>query len=132
MLTVITNDEEAHIYCIRNIISPRAGASSCLFGRKMFIFGGTCNGVFYSDLHSIDIDDFSVQTYDCDGDAPCQRAGAVMFYESDSILIWGGFDGKTYGAVHTQGRTSPAYCCFKGMYYVFGSSKTNGLLVIFI
>ena len=129
---------------LRSIISPRSGASTCLVGRKMFIFGGSCNGTYFSDLHSIDLDDGSVQTYDCTGDSPCPRAGAVMFYEEGTIVIWGGFDGRTHGTVHIlqldtmewqthdqgfTGRASPAHCLFKGKHYIFGSSKTHGLLV---
>ena len=133
----------------KKILSPRTGASSCLVGREMFIFGGVDRNNYYGELHSINIDTGSVQVYDRttemnEGGEPCPRIGAVMFYDGESIIVWGGFDGATHSDIHKlhlesmqwekieqpnlTGRAAAAHCEFDGVEYVYGSSKMHGLL----
>ena len=114
----------------------------------MFIFGGVHNGVYFDELHSINIDDGSITkiiTHDYDNSKPCPRAGATMFCDGRNLIVWGGFDGVTHNAIHKlnletlvwekheqpniSGRTAAAHCEFNGRHYIYGSSKMPGILV---
>jgi len=130
--------------CIcRHALSPRKGCTSILIGRKMYVYGGLCDRVFFGDLHTICIDDGSVDIISCGGDFPSPRTGSVLFSTHNSMFLWSGFDGNLQNDIHQltfdnllwsrfdsnySGRPAPAFCTHKGEHFVFGSAKSNGLL----
>ncbi|EAY16234.1 Kelch motif family protein [Trichomonas vaginalis G3] len=127
----------------REAYGPRTGASSILMGRELFVFGGSRDRQYFADLHSINIDDGNIRPFDFPN-CPSPRAFPIFFSCNDSFYLWGGYDGQTDDTVyrldfHTKtwssypsqesGRPQAAHCFHKGKHYVYGSSKTHGLLV---
>lgn len=127
----------------RQLLGPRQFPSSLLIGRKMFIFGGVKGLDFFSQFHTLDIDTGEVQLIEGYGKEPCPRTSSVMFHDGDHIYLWSGYDGKTHSGIYSfclstsewvkyeegyNGRAAATYCTYNGIHYVFGSSKTSGLL----
>ncbi|OHS93254.1 Kelch motif family protein [Tritrichomonas foetus] len=81
-----------------SLLSPRCYANAILINREMFIFGGVNGSQFYSDLHSIDIDNGFVKTYDSLGVSP--RQNALLFSSPTSLFIYSGFDGRPIETIH--------------------------------
>ena len=127
------------------MLSPRSYASACLIGRYMFIFGGKNLNSFFGDLHCINIDTYEMRVVDIPGSKPSPRASTILFGFDDALFLWGGADeSKSHKAIHIlragtnewrrhdvlhTGRSAAAFCTFKGVHYIFGSTKGHGLLV---
>lgn len=127
----------------RECLGPRTGCSGVLINRQLFVFGGSCDGQYFADLHSINIDDGTLTPYEFNN-TPSPRAYPIFFSCDNSLVVWGGYDGQSDGSVYRltfetnewikydsteSGRPQAAHCCYKGRHYVYGSSKTHGLLV---
>lgn len=80
------------------LLPPRARSGSVLVGRELFIFGGTCDGQYFSDLHSFNLDTGIVTLWDSGCVSP--RCRSVMFHSQTTLFIWGGFNGSTLNCFH--------------------------------
>ena len=135
------------------LLSPRAGSSCVLVpgsesginanGDVLFIFGGECNGTYYTDLHAIDLSTGEVKVLSTTGFAPEARKNAVMGYLNGKITIWGGFNGKCPSNIHVldlstmkwskvdcefQGRAAPAFTVCGSDIWIYGSTRNQGLI----
>ena len=78
---------------------PRADASACLLGNKVYIFGGY-GGIHYqrknfNDLYSYDLEKYEWAKIEYENVAPDPRSGHVIFpYESKSIYLFGGWSNE--------------------------------------
>lgn len=136
----------------RSLRGPRQYASAALAHRRMYIFGGICDNHFYGDLHYIEIDTGEVVPVIVEGPSPCPRTSPIFFTNvaQDILYLWSGYtyDGSSNDlhevvnvldlsmpALQWQhfhdsfpGRSSASYCLHNDRHYIFGSTKSNGLL----
>lgn len=127
------------------MITPRNGALAVLYNRKIYVFGGFSGKAYLADLHTIDINDFSVThiTSHTSENSPSGRIGHVMAEHNGQILIWGGYNGdwlsdlwiydissNTWREIQSdiKGRTSACFTNHKNSLYIFGASKIEPLL----
>ena len=127
-----------------NSLSPRSGSTSIYYNNQIWIFGGLNNSEYYSDLHIIDIISKTIFRPIFNGKNPPGRIGHVMTIYNENIYIWGGFNGEwlddmwvlnlktmEWKEIFTEirGRISTSSCIFQDQLFIFGSSKSNGLIL---
>ena len=124
-------------------VPPRSGTTACLIGDNIWLFGGYREGVYLQDLHIINIHSKQVVFPQTTGPQPAPRVGHIMVSYGKCIYIWGGYNGDwltnfyilntetlEWRELHTElrGRTSCSCAINNGNLYIFGSTRTDGLL----
>lgn len=129
------------------IISPRSGSSATVIDNTLFVFGGSCEQAFYNDLYSVDLETGTINYVETKGNTPTPRTSPIFASSSDGseIILWGGYDGSWPSELYSldtetftwhsypleiSGRSNAAYTTFNDTIFVYGSSKTGGLLMI--
>ncbi|KAK8893250.1 hypothetical protein M9Y10_021667 [Tritrichomonas musculus] len=78
----------------QELLSPRCYATALLItnfqSREMFIFGGYNGFQYFSDLHSINLDNGQITCYDT---TASPRQSALLFASPTSIFIYSGYNG---------------------------------------
>ena len=130
---------------ISNCLStPRHSTSSCIINDKIFFFGGYNEHNFFSDLHFLDLNTGNVIFLKTEGISPSPRACPVIhLINNNEILIWGGYGNENDDYIYYYNlnynnwnlsnikftsRSSPSFYSFKNKLFIFGSSKSYGLL----
>ena len=76
-------------------ISPRAGATACMMGKYIVVFGGYTGADNYvSDLHTIDTETGAVMMAPVRGGAATPRSDAVIGIYNEKLFVWGGYNGS--------------------------------------
>ena len=124
--------------------SPRAGARMVIVGSKLWIYGGFHNKEYFSDLHTVDIYTGEIERPQTTGDQPLKCSGHTMSLVNRKILLFGGYgnglavqcrildiDTLHWDSIKTsECKFSHAACVVNGQVYLFGGSKTSGMLRI--
>lgn len=128
-------------------ISPRFGSRATIIENTLFIFGGSCEPIFYNDLYAVDLSTGNVIKVDTNGEIPSPRSSAIFASSSDGkeIIVFGGYDGSWPSELYSldtetlkwtsyqqdiSGRSNTAYTTFDDTVFAYGSSKTGGILII--
>ncbi|OHS93215.1 Kelch motif family protein [Tritrichomonas foetus] len=127
-------------------ISPRTGASACMMGKYIVIFGGCSGSEYYSDLHTIDTETGYVQKANTHGEEPSPRSFPVIGIHNSHLYVWGGYDGyknpKDLSIMEfasmswrkkdtfVEGRSHAAYATNGSKIYGYGGSQTGGLIIV--
>ena len=135
-----------HIPLFGEPLAPRTGAQCAFIGTHLVIFGGYAEGVYYNDLHTIDVETGEVCLVQTVGEPPSPRANAMVTIYKQKLFVWGGFDGHAWpNKLHcldfatmsweskkqkVHGRAAIPYVTIGNTLYAFGGAKTGGLLVI--
>ncbi len=107
---------------------PRADASCCLLGSKVYIFGGY-GGIHYqrknfNDLYSYDLEKFEWTKIEYENVAPEPRSGHVIFpHEANSLYLFGGWSNENYSGVLVNAIPNKKYFVFGGMTGDFDEGK---------
>lgn len=127
------------------IVSPRTGACAFYNDNKIIVFGGVADSVYYSELHSIDLETGFVYHIQTTGLEPSPRMTPIFFKHDSKIFVWGGYndqwpnelnvlDLKTMHWEQIQqtipGRTAVPFIKYNNRIYSFGCCKNSNLLVI--
>ena len=125
-------------------ISPRAGARMIIFGSKLWIYGGFYNKEYFGDLHTVDIITGEIERPVTTGEQPLKCSGHTMSLVNRKILLFGGYgngltvqcrildvDKLHWDSIKTsECKFSHAACVVDDQVYLFGGSKTSGMLRI--
>lgn len=128
-------------------ISPRFGSRATVIDNTLFIFGGSCEPLFYNDLYSVDLSTGLINKIETSGTLPSPRTSPIFASSSDGkeIILFGGYDGSWPSELYSldtetftwssyqqdiSGRSNAAYTTVDDTIFAYGSSKTGGLLII--
>lgn len=126
-------------------IAPRSGARGAVVADKLFIFGGADDTHYFDDLLMVDIGSGDVQQVATSGPRPSGRSGFAFGAYGNKLFVWGGYNGSCLSELwkldlsewrwegqekDVNGRTNMAFTVVDNLIYVFGGSKTGGILVI--
>lgn len=126
-------------------VSPRSGAVAVMLRQFIVVFGGVANDNYFGELHTIDTMTGNVIITKTNGVPPVNRANCVMGLYNQHIYIWGGFNGSyptdlsildfdsmtwRTAPAGTEGRPNAPHVQFNDHIYLYGDSKTNGLVVV--
>jgi hypothetical protein len=126
------------------LLSARKYPSSVLIGRKMYIFGGASEGLFFSDLHSLDLDTGLLSVIETRGELPDPRASPALIASESQLFLWSGWSGRSHGESHhirlddcewrryehlDTGVPAPATCYHKGKHYCYGGMSGTPMVV---
>ena len=124
-------------------ILPRSGTAACVIGDNIWLFGGFRQSKYMQDLHVINVRTKKVYFPKTTGPMPAPRVGHIMVSYGKSIYIWGGFNGDWlthFSILNTEtmewreiqtdirGRVACSASICKDALYIFGSTRTEGLL----
>eukprot|EP00761_Pharyngomonas_kirbyi_P004653 gb/GECH01004658.1/.p1 GENE.gb/GECH01004658.1/~~gb/GECH01004658.1/.p1 ORF type:complete len:948 (+),score=193.41 gb/GECH01004658.1/:1-2844(+) len=126
--------------------SPRAGHTTTVVKKKLYIFGGRFQGQLLGDLHEFDTRSMSWIRVRADGTIPSARAGHSMCHASGYLVLWGGSDWKeffsdiyfydlvtkTWYRPEIKGETPPgrfwnSYVIYGTTLYIFGGGTKKQL-----
>lgn len=127
-------------------VSPRSGASACMMGKYIVVFGGYVgNDTYVSDLHTIDTETGLVQLAPVRGPSPEGRRNVVMGIWNEKLFVWGGYNGTnstdldimefssmTWRTQRTgiEGRLSAPSAQFGSRLLCYGGSTTGGFVCV--
>ena len=126
-------------------IETRSGARGVVVEDKLFIFGGVNDVTYYDDLFMVDLENCNVEKIDTHGDKPSGRSGFVFGAYENKLFVWGGFNGNCLNELYKldlsnwcwesqnkdiNGRANMAFTIVDNLIYVYGGSKTSGILII--
>jgi hypothetical protein len=124
-------------------VSPRNGTTATVIGDYIWLFGGFQQGTYLQDLHVINIRTRELTFPVTTGEMPPPRVGHVMVNYGKNIYIWGGYNGDWLNDIYVldtetlawrkvfcqiKGRTSVGTAVVGNILYIFGCSRTDGLL----
>ncbi|KAH0787315.1 Kelch motif family protein [Histomonas meleagridis] len=126
-------------------ISPRSGSRAVAIENILFVIGGVNGLNYYNDIYSINLDTGLTQIIETIGAIPTPRSSFVLSVFNNQIFLWGGYNGTWPSDLYildlqtltwemlpndVMGRSNSAYETVGNLVYIYGSSKTGGLLVI--
>lgn len=129
---------------VNKSIAARAGTRMVIVGTKLWLFGGFSNNHYFGKLFTVDINTGVVEYPETTGEGPTACSGHSMNYSNGKIFIFGGFadnaisqfkilDLQTmhWKSVNTkESKISHASCVFNNLIYLFGGSRSNGMMCI--
>ncbi|KAH0790976.1 Kelch motif family protein [Histomonas meleagridis] len=126
-------------------ISPRSGSRGVAVENMLFVIGGVNGLNYYNDIYSIDLNTGFTQIIETNGNVPTPRSSFVLSSYGTQLFLWGGYNGTWPSELYVldlnsltwemlpkdvMGRSNSAFEVVDHLVYIYGSSKTGGLLVI--
>ena len=126
-----------------NDISPRYGVKAVLINSEIWIFGGQNENNYFDDLHILNLQNGIIKRPITTGSQPSPKSNHIMsILNNDTILIYGGNDTNLLTELHlldistlnwtqiniNHSRTSCSFLNYHNKIFIYGSSKTPGLL----
>lgn len=126
-------------------ISGRSGSRALLFEGYIYVFGGYNAPDYYSDLHKINLQTGEVSLIQTTGEAPSPRSSPIFTVYGRNFYVWGGFNGEWPTDLHVlnvdtlewigrpqqvAGRICSPGAQRGNKYFVYGASKSGGMLIL--
>jgi hypothetical protein len=111
----------------------------------LVLFGGYADSTYLADLHTIDVETGEVALVKTEGEGPSGRTTPVVEIRDNKFYVWGGFHGDYPSDLHVldfatmewsrypqqvAGRTAVPHVVAGDTLYIYGGSKTGGMLCL--
>lgn len=124
-----------------DLVGCRNGPRAVWSGDHLIVFGGQDKTSNFSDVHAIDLKTGESKLIETTGEQPPTIIGPVVGFSNSELFVWGGaeeflfilsLETREWTKISTEfpGRSGAAYTQIEDKLYIFGASKTGGLLEI--